>query len=775
MIHTRKQRPLRILLVEEGDHDFVAFERAFEKRHTLDDIIRYVRAEDALTRLLADSSAFDIVVASHDLPGMSGLEFLKELVDHEISLPLVLLTGLNSESLSVEAMKIGVDNVLAKEPSQGYLDLIPAILNDTIRKHRYRRRSLEETSPRQEDTSYGSMDEDQTELICRFLPDGTLTFANEALCRYLNMKREELIGRDFMQSIPEEEREEVRERFLALGQENPVSSIEHRVMLPNGEIRWQRWKNRALLNEKGELLEIQSVGQDISGLKKAEDALQQSEERYKSLVEITPNGFFICECESGDFLFVNQTACNLLGYSMPEVLSRSMWDMLLPEEKDTFKERVLTQPDGRSRILQREEYKIVRKDRAILKAEVYLSLVTFKGSWVFQGILREVAQEERLQNQLTQAQKMEAIGTLAGGIAHQFNNALTGITGNIGLLEIDYPDDENIAKYVGRMSEASSRMADLTGQLLAYARGGKYRPEIISLNKFVEETLPLLRYTTDPDLEVETDLSDNHCYVNIDVTQLQMTLSAILTNAAEATEGPGHIKISTAKKGIDEAFAKANPGLKPRDYVCLAVQDSGKGMDEQTRTKVFEPFFTTKFQGRGLGMAAVYGIVKNHDGWISVDSEPEEGTIVTIYLPTVEVDGEENGEFDMEIAKGSGTILVVEDEEPVIAVTRAILERLGYRVLEATTGMEAIALVKTSQEEIDLTILDMLLPDMDGKEVYSKIIQTRPHMKVIVCSGYSVDGPAQEILDKGAQGFVQKPFTITSLSSKLREVLDTGH
>jgi signal transduction histidine kinase len=416
----------------------------------------------------------------------------------------------------------------------------------------------------------------------------------------------------------------------------------------------------------------------------------------------------------------------------------------------------------------------------------------------FVGTQQDITERQRLEAQLQQARKLEAIATLAGGIAHEFNNTLVGITGNIELLQMELPDDENISEYAERMKASALHMAHLTDQLLAYARGGKYQPKNISLSGFVEETLPLIKQTVDPSIRIETDLPHDILDIEVDLTQMQMALSALLINSAEAIEDKGRIRITTRNEEIDEEFVKTSPGLKPGPYVCLTVEDDGKGMDEEIRSRIFDPFFTTKFQGRGLGMAAVHGIVTNHDGWTSVDSEPGKGTLVRIYLPaiasarppsalpqanagraqarraglpTVKVQVKEEERPKIETAKGTGTILVIEDEDVVIDVILAMLERLGYRILLAKTGKEAVNIAKTFDGDIDLAILDIVLPDLAGKEVYRHIIEARPNLKVIVCSGYAIDGPPQEILDAGAQDFIQKPFSYVTLSGRIKEVL----
>jgi len=387
---------------------------------------------------------------------------------------------------------------------------------------------------------------------------------------------------------------------------------------------------------------------------------------------------------------------------------------------------------------------------------------------------RKQAEEEsaRLESQIQQSRKMEAIATLAGGIAHEFNNALMGIMGNIELLKMDLPEDEGRDKYFEAMKGSGHRMSRLTDQLLAYAQGGKYQPRDLKFDDFVIETLPILQHDLNPTVRVETHFPKDISYIKADYTQMQMVLSAILANSNEAIEDKGLIRITAGNKDIDEDSLKDHPGLNPGPYVSLTIEDDGKGMDEEARNAIFEPFFTTKFHGRGMAMAAVYGIVKNHDGRISVDSELGKGTVVRIYLPAVEVEVEKEEKPKIEPVKGTGTILVIEDEDVVIEVTRGMLEWLGYRVIVAKTGKDAIHITETFDGQIDLALLDIKLPDMEGGKVYPYIMEARPNLKVVVFSGYSIEGPARKILDAGAEDFIQKPFSLSILAEKLKKVLE---
>lgn len=392
---------------------------------------------------------------------------------------------------------------------------------------------------------------------------------------------------------------------------------------------------------------------------------------------------------------------------------------------------------------------------------------------------RKRAEEKRraLERQLEQARKMEAIATLAGGIAHQFNNLLSAISGNIELLKLDAPDTRTLEKYYAPMENSIQRMAQLTGQLLAYARGGKYHVNRLPLSDFVNETLPLIKHTLKPTITVELELPENVACVDIDVTQMQTVLSAILANASEAIEGHGCIRLACRNEQIDPAKAGPERELPPGHYVTLTVTDDGRGMDEQTLNRVFEPFFSTKFQGRGLGMASVYGIVKNHNGWIFVESEEGRGTSVKISLPAAKAQSlqSKRPSTNGTARRVARTILVVEDEDMVMDVTSSILKKIGYRVLAARSGEEALQFAASFDGEIDLALLDIVLPDMGGKDVYTRLMKLRPNLKVIVCSGYTFNGPAQEILNQGAHGFIQKPYTLAALTEKLTTLMpNTG-
>jgi two-component system cell cycle sensor histidine kinase/response regulator CckA len=522
---------------------------------------------------------------------------------------------------------------------------------------------------------------------------------------------------------------------------------------------------------------VKETDQDAHKNTRTDEALRESESRYRRLFETAQDGILILDAGTGQIADVNPFLLEMLGYSHDEFLNKKLWEIGF--FKDVEESRLVFNELQKKGYVRYEHLPLETKDGLSVDVEFVSNAYWVNNKQVIQCNIRDITERKKaeelrrkLESQLRQSQKMEAIATLAGGIAHQFNNALSAITLTLDLLEMDLPGDDNIVKHIESMQHATHRMTQLTGQLLAYARGGKYQAKNISFNDFVRDTLPLLQHTLKPSVYVETDLPHGVWKVRGDLIQMQMVLSAILANSSEAMEKQGRIRITCRNEIVTEERARGFPGLKPGAYVDLKIEDNGKGMDEETRSRVFEPFFTTKFQGRGLGMAAAYGIVKNHNGWISIDSRLDRGTIVHIYLPAIlDSDARRAKTPKIEPHKVTGTILLIEDEEMVMDVSRALLARLGYLVLEAKTGREAIRISRTFDGIIDLAILDILLPDMNGKVVYPLLMETLPNLKVLVCSGYSVEGPAQEILDAGAQGFLQKPFSMAALSVKMQELM----
>jgi nitrogen-specific signal transduction histidine kinase len=396
----------------------------------------------------------------------------------------------------------------------------------------------------------------------------------------------------------------------------------------------------------------------------------------------------------------------------------------------------------------------------------------------FRGIVRDVtnrklAEEEkqRLEAQLQQARKMEAIGTLAGGIAHDFNNILMGIQGRASLVLLDMDPSDPHFEHLRGIEEHVKSAADLTKQLLGFARGGKYEVKATDLNELADQSASLFGRTR-KEIAIHRKFQQGVWTVEVDRRQIEQVLLNLFVNAWQAMPAGGEIYFQTENVVLDEAYVQPH-SVKAGQYVKISMTDTGVGIDEQTKQRLFDPFFTTKEMGRGtgLGLASAYGIIKNHEGIITVYSEKSHGSTFNIYLPASgkEISDEKKALGDL--VKGEGTLLLVDDEEMILKVGTPMLEKIGYKVLVARSGKEAIQVYQKNRDLIKAVILDMIMPQMSGGETFDQMRATNPRVKVLLSSGYSINGEAQEILNRGCHGFIQKPFNLRELSQRLGEIL----
>ncbi|MBI5584980.1 MAG: response regulator [Deltaproteobacteria bacterium] len=386
--------------------------------------------------------------------------------------------------------------------------------------------------------------------------------------------------------------------------------------------------------------------------------------------------------------------------------------------------------------------------------------------------VRDITTQKKWEAEYFQAQKMEAVGTLAGGVAHDFNNLLMGLQGNVSLLLLDLDPTHPCSLRLKNMETIIQSGADLTRKLLGFARKGRYEVRPTDLNELLKKTSDLFGRTR-KEIRVHHRLDEGIWTVEVDQGQVEQALLNLFLNAGQAMPAGGDLYLQTSNITLDENYIQPF-NVIPGNYVRVSVTDTGVGMDEETRQRIFEPFFTTKEmvgRGTGLGLASVYGIVKNHGGLINVYSELNKGTTFTLYFPAVEYPAPVEKEKSVPLATGRETILLVDDEKLIIEVGQALLTSLGYRVLTAESGLEALKRYGEEQESVDLVILDLILPEMDGGEIFDRLRELNPQVKVLLSSGYSIDGQATQILERGCQGFIQKPYSLQELSLKIREIL----
>jgi signal transduction histidine kinase/CheY-like chemotaxis protein len=386
--------------------------------------------------------------------------------------------------------------------------------------------------------------------------------------------------------------------------------------------------------------------------------------------------------------------------------------------------------------------------------------------------VRDITERKRMESQLAQAERMDSIGRLAGGVAHDFNNLLMGIQGRTSLMLADVEPQHPFVEHLEGIESYVKSASDLTRQLLGFARGGKYEVKVIDINKLISENVTMFGRTK-KELNIISEFDENIWHTEADHGQINQVFLNLFVNAWEAMPQGGDLKIKTENITLDQKFVEAY-GVDPGRYIKVSVSDTGIGMNETTRKRLFDPFFTTKDRGRGtgLGLASAYGIIKNHHGIITVESKPHQGTTFKIYLPaSSKAVLNEKGYF-RNVVNGSETILLVDDEDMVIEVGSKLLERLGYNVLTARNGSRAVEIYRDRQNEIDCIILDMIMPDQNGGETYDKLKQIDTDINVLLSSGYSLNDQAAEILNRGCNGFIQKPFNLKELSWKIRDVLE---
>jgi len=515
----------------------------------------------------------------------------------------------------------------------------------------------------------------------------------------------------------------------------------------------------------------QKLLQDIAKREQIEKALQQSEERYRSLVENTLDGYFICQIPSGKFLFLNHRICSLAGYTMQEGLNLTIWDVIEAEAHDKIAALIQDRLKGKFMKFDRRVYSAIRQDGSVFRAEVSTSMVTFQGQTAVQGVLRDITEQERLQEQLQKAERLQAIGTLAGGIAHDFNNLLMGIQGRASLMLLDVEKSHPFHGQLKGVEDYVQRAVDLTNQLLGFAMGGKYQVAPVDLNQLIQENISMFARTK-KELSINTKFQDPIWSAEVDRSQIDQVLLNLYVNAWQAMPGGGQIYLQTKNVSLDAKFVKPFH-VQPGKYVEIKITDTGVGMDAETCKRIFDPFFTTKERGRGtgLGLASAYGIIKNHGGIITAHSEKGKGTSFSIYLPASNKPVGKSETAPERQLSGEGVILLIDDEVMILDVGKALLERLGYQVLVATGGREGLEIYRQSSHKINLVILDMIMPDLNGVETYELLKEMDPRVKVLLASGYTKDGVADGILKQGAHNFIQKPFDIKKLSQKVSDAL----
>ncbi len=614
------------------------------------------------------------------------------------------------------------------------------------------------------------------DLIC-IADINTATFlkVNPAFIRVLGYSEQELLNRSFLDFIhPDDVGATVSVIDEKLKKGIKVFDFTNRYRCHDGTYRWLEWTSHPV-PERGVTF---ALAHDITEHKRIDEALRKSEFTLRSVFAAAPVG--ICLMKDRVYQRANRNWCESFGYSEESLIGRT--PDFLYESREEY-ERVGKKLYGH--LLQEgiasARTRLKRSDgefRDVVLISKPLNPQSLKDGAV--TVVHDITDQTRveterkeLEDQLRQSQKMEAIGTLAGGIAHDFNNLLMSIQGRASMVLVDkdfsHPDFEHL-KEIERNIESAAR---LTKQLLSFARGGKYEARPTDLNELIRKESRMFGRTK-KEVTLFEDYDDNLWPVKADRGQIQQVMLNLYVNAWQAMPGGGSLHIKTRNVTLDENDVKPHR-LEPGPYVQISVRDTGIGMDKATQQRIFDPFFTTKDQGTGtgLGLASTYSIIKDHGGLVHVKSEEGHGSTFDLFLPAHEEAVIEEQRVDQGEFRGSETVLFVDDEEMISEVVENWLKRLGYNALMAQNGKEAVRIYERNRDQIDMVVLDMIMPDMSGGETFVRLKDIDPDVKVLLSSGYSIDGQATELLGQGCKGFIQKPFKMEELSKKLRDILDS--
>ena len=599
---------------------------------------------------------------------------------------------------------------------------------------------------------------------------------NKACEILIGKGRDEIIGKTDEELLPPDLAEYCRKSDQEVLRKKEIFNAEEQVD-HNGVTSFFETIKAPFYDGKGSIVGLVGVSRDISKRKRGEGALRKSEERYRTLVETSPDGIVRFDPD-GKILTANRQCVRMLRYeSAEEIVERNIFEFIAQEDHEKTAGDLKHLLETGSVPLVR--YTLIRKDGTRFPAESSATLLAGQegkpGSVI--AVVRDISEKDALEKQLFQAMKMEAVGRLAGGLAHDINNYLGAITGFSDLVKITHVEDQALARRMDSITETALRASSLIRQLLAFSRRQPSVPEVLNLNVVIGGMESMMRRLIGEDVRLATRLAGNPWNVKADPSQLEQVLVNLLVNARDAMPHGGELAIETENVEF-HAGESGIPGfMKPGRYLMLAVSDTGTGIPEEIREKIFEPFFTTKDTGKGsgLGLSTVYGIVKQHDGYIQVHNRPTKGAVFRIYLPACEdrVDPSADSPDHLPRARqGSEKVLLAEDNDDVRESTTEILAALGYDVLAVSSGEEALLLFEKRREEIDLLITDVVMPGMGGKALADRACRMKKDLKILFISGYPEEVIANHgVIEKGIH-YLQKPFSVSGISGKIRELLD---
>ena len=623
--------------------------------------------------------------------------------------------------------------------------------------------------------NYQGIFEGSLEGIFQATMDGQLTFSNPAMARMLGYSSpEELAQASALVDTIVADMGRREEILNALREHGTVHNAELQLRRAEGGAIWVSANVRLVRDAHGEPLRIEGMMEDITARRLAEQQLRESLEQYRLLFDSNPSPIWLVSETNLAFLDVNEAAIRHYGYSREEFLAMSAADIRPPSEVPRFLVDFETVGQGDHRGA-RGTFKHRKKDGSLIDVEITSQRIVFQGVPARLALVSDVTEKRVLEAQFLQAQKMESVGLLAGGVAHDFNNLLGVVMGYTELLQDQLPEAPGLRQYTIDVLQAAQRAADLTKQLLAFSRRQVLHPTVLDLNTLIEEFEKMLRRLIGETIKIR--LVSGACLgrIHADANQIVQVLMNLAVNARDAMPNGGSLTIETADVDLDEEYTRLHVTAKPGAYVMLAVSDTGCGMNPEVLARIFDPFYTTKEPGKGtgLGLGTVYGIVKQSGGWIWAYSEPGRGSTFKVYLPRVEEaqdDAVVRTPFE-KMPHGTQTVLVAEDDEGVRVVVTRLLNRLGYCVLVAESGEDAIRVADDHSGPLHLLITDVVMPVCGGRELATRLTKSRPTLKVLYLSGYTGDTMIAQGVVTSEMAFLQKPFKMAALAEVVHNLL----
>jgi len=760
---------LRILILEDVpmDAELVEYELA---RTNIPFDARCVDTRDEFLRQL-DEFRPDLILSDYTLPRFDGMTALSIVRERAPSTPFLIVTGSVNEETAVGCMKAGATDYLLKS---NLARIGPAIEAALARVRSRTEKARAEEALRRSEANLRAIFNTSLQAFVLVDRDGTIQALNpiavEWAARILGRRVGE--GDRIDDFIPD-----AHEGFEA-ALTGEARSVERRLQGTDGVERWYETTHAPVVDERGAVIGVCLNARDVSERVRGEQALRESEARYRDLFDNASD--LVCTTAlDGSFLYVNRAWREAIGYADDALARLRFIDLVHPDSHDRYVDVVARAQAGET--LEHVELLLVTAAGVPLTLEGNISCTTTDGTAArLRGIYRDVTERKRVEEQLRRAERMQAAGRLAGGVAHEVNNMMTGVIGfsEFLLRSLDTADPRRTE--VDEIIKAGTRAADVTRQLLAFTRQQFLRPETLRVNTVVQELEKMLRRVLGEDHVLQLALSPEAGEIRADRGQLEQVLVNLMLNARDAMARPGRVTVSSRPALLDEAYAQVHAGvdIPVGEYVQLAVSDTGIGMEREIQARIFEPFFTTKpvGQGTGLGLSTVYGIVKQSDGFVWVYSEPGLGSTFKIYLPRVSVGGTAAAESVRAgvTRGGSETVLIVEDEDMVRSLASRTLREHGYTVLEARHGVDALRQLEVQPSAVDLVISDVVMPEMGGRELGRRLATLRPSLPVLYISGYTGEDVIQRgLLDAGAP-FQQKPFAPEGLARKVREMLDAS-